>query len=62
MSLDPCRECGKEVSTNAARCPHCGTPAPTREMLQSNRVVAVGGVLLGVAVFAAWLTVCTPVL
>ena len=35
MSLIPCPECGREVSTKAEACPHCGcpihpsTPAPT---------------------------------
>jgi uncharacterized protein DUF2628 len=29
MSLAPCRECGKEVSTEAPGCPHCGVPHPT---------------------------------
>lgn len=26
MALFPCRECGKDVSTEAAACPHCGAP------------------------------------
>ena len=26
MALASCRECGKEVSTEAAACPHCGAP------------------------------------
>jgi hypothetical protein len=30
MGLSPCRECGKQVSTEAVACPHCGTPSPTR--------------------------------
>jgi len=29
MPLKPCRECGREISTNAASCPHCGEPAAT---------------------------------
>lgn len=29
MALQPCRECGQQVSTEAASCPHCGTPNPT---------------------------------
>ncbi len=29
MALAECRECGKEVSTQAASCPHCGAPSPT---------------------------------
>ena len=26
MSLIPCPECGREISTNAEACPHCGNP------------------------------------
>lgn len=29
MALKPCRECGREVSTEALTCPHCGIPRPT---------------------------------
>lgn len=29
MSLVKCRECGKEVSTEAKTCPHCGVSKPT---------------------------------
>lgn len=29
MALKRCRECGKEVSTEAAACPHCGVKDPT---------------------------------
>lgn len=29
MALKPCRECGQQVSTEAATCPNCGTPDPT---------------------------------
>lgn len=28
MSLKPCRECGKEVSRKAEKCPHCGVKWP----------------------------------
>jgi len=28
MALQPCRECGRHVSTKAATCPHCGVPSP----------------------------------
>jgi uncharacterized membrane protein YdbT with pleckstrin-like domain len=31
MALASCRECGREVSTEAATCPQCGVPSPTRE-------------------------------
>ena len=28
MGLAPCRECGRQVSTEAEACPHCGLPNP----------------------------------
>jgi hypothetical protein len=28
MALITCRECGKELSSKATSCPHCGAPAP----------------------------------
>ena len=28
MALQPCRECGAQVSTEAKSCPHCGVPDP----------------------------------
>ena len=28
MALTRCRECGKDVSTDAATCPHCGVADP----------------------------------
>jgi hypothetical protein len=28
--LKPCRECRRDVSDQAWRCPHCGAPYPTR--------------------------------
>lgn len=29
MALKPCRECGRQVSTEALTCPQCGVPNPT---------------------------------
>ncbi len=29
MALATCRECGRDASTEAATCPHCGVPSPT---------------------------------
>ena len=26
MAIVKCRECGKEISTSAGACPHCGNP------------------------------------
>jgi hypothetical protein len=33
MAMKPCRECGREVSTEAKVCPHCGKSAPTGKKL-----------------------------
>ena len=30
MALQPCRECGAQVSTEAVACPNCGIGEPTR--------------------------------
>lgn len=35
MSLEPCRECGRQVSTEASSCPGCGVPEPTRHQSAS---------------------------
>jgi hypothetical protein len=32
MALKPCRECGKEISTEAQACPYCGAPAKAPEL------------------------------
>lgn len=29
MALKPCKECGREISTEAKACPHCGKQNPT---------------------------------
>ena len=34
MPLTRCRECQKEISTEAAQCPHCGVPFPARRKWQ----------------------------
>ncbi len=29
MAMKPCKECGREISTEATTCPHCGKKNPT---------------------------------
>ena len=31
MAMTKCKECGKQVSTEAKTCPHCGAAAPTKK-------------------------------
>ena len=32
MAISTCKECGKQVSTEAKACPHCGAAAPTKKV------------------------------
>lgn len=50
MAMKECRECKKEVSTEAKACPHCGTTNPT----QLKKKTSVGmKVLIGFGIFVA---------
>lgn len=49
MALVKCRECGKEVSTGAKTCPHCGIKAPAPRTTNWPLLIAVS-VLTVVAV------------
>lgn len=55
MALKSCRECKKEVSTEAKTCPHCGATSPTKKpastkdtMIGAVAIIAV--VAIGIAV------------
>jgi len=37
MALMPCSECGKEISSLATACPHCGAPAKHTHVVQGTR-------------------------
>lgn len=41
MAIKPCRECGKEVSTEAQSCPHCGCAQPVKKSISALGWVAV---------------------
>jgi hypothetical protein len=49
MGLQACRECGKQVSTDAPTCPHCGTRRPATRSGMSPLAIGCLG-LLGIAV------------
>ena len=58
MALMACRECGQQVSTKAAACPHCGAPNPASDDRQAepDRAAAENkrkGSLVGFAAFLA---------
>lgn len=53
MALITCHECGKEISSEALTCPHCGAPSKRGEKLQEleekNAVSGkIGRVMLGI--------------
>lgn len=48
MSLITCKDCGKQFSTDAKKCPHCGANAPRRTSLLTKMVAGFIG--LGVVI------------
>jgi DNA-directed RNA polymerase subunit RPC12/RpoP len=42
MALKACRECGKDVSTEAKQCPHCGVSKP----IKTRPTIGCGGAIL----------------
>ena len=50
MALGTCRECGKQVSSEAASCPHCGVsqPVPRKPNVARGRLILLGLVIIGV--------------
>lgn len=42
MAMSRCRECGKEVSTEAQSCPHCGAMDPTGVGLKHSAKTPAG--------------------
>lgn len=38
MALVPCRECGKEISSDANNCPHCGVSKPAKGQVHKESV------------------------
>ena len=53
MAIKTCKDCGKEVSTTAKNCPHCGRPNPSK-----STTLGCGTVLLtfiGLFVFVCFI-------
>lgn len=50
MAIQPCRECGRDVSTEATACPHCGARAAARRTGRYVAVAALAVLLLTAAV------------
>lgn len=53
MALIKCSECGKEISSNARSCPHCGNPTKNRKFDVDKEVSALKKFLIvGIVIFA----------
>jgi len=58
MGLAKCLECGREVSSSASKCPHCGIANPAvgkaaRTAIGAGTALVVGPFVLFALVFAA---------
>ena len=58
MARARCRECGKEVSTEATTCPHCGCPAPAPTAPERAETRTGALVLTGIAAVIIAVTTC----
>ncbi|OIQ78754.1 hypothetical protein GALL_395360 [mine drainage metagenome] len=60
MALTKCRECGKEISTEATSCPHCGAPKPaTAKAATSSAAMGCFSVIVLIAIIAFVVNSCT---
>jgi hypothetical protein len=50
MALRPCKECGREISTEARTCPHCGKKDPTGSHSSRAALGCLSLILIGVFV------------
>jgi hypothetical protein len=53
MALVPCRECGKEVSDAAEKCPYCGISTPSKKRRQVKLGITLIVILLIIGA-SAW--------
>jgi hypothetical protein len=60
MALKPCRECGKEISTDATTCPLCGRAAPTTAPMTREQKWGCGVAALAVFANFVYCAASTP--
>jgi hypothetical protein len=67
MAIMACKECAREVSDKAVRCPYCGVPIAGEEQRKPRRVKSwfFGSLIIGLSAWGAlttlWLTGIVPV-
>ena len=56
MALIKCKECGREISSAATSCPHCGAPVKSKKAGRTSMIYMITfiivGIALGIAAFA----------
>ena len=69
-TLKPCKTCGREVSTNARKCPYCGESNPTippfKDMSTGGKIFTAGAygisgiiaIIIGIIIFIIILMLC----
>jgi hypothetical protein len=48
MALRACRECKQMISTDAAKCPHCGASNPTTQKAVISAITLVIAIIIGI--------------
>jgi hypothetical protein len=46
MAMTDCKECGKQISTQAKACPHCGAEPKDDDTFAKRLVMVIGGLVL----------------
>ena len=59
MAIKKCRECGKDVSTEAKACPHCGAPSPVRQEMSPAASLGCLTVLAAIVATIWWISAST---
>ena len=55
MALRDCRECGKQVASNAVACPHCGYVSSAQRVSTAiDRLGCIGFFILAGAAILLW--------
>jgi predicted amidophosphoribosyltransferase len=55
-TLINCRACGREISSNATSCPHCGEPRPEAQPKPKQTATGLLAAII-IGLLAAWLLI-----
>jgi len=51
MAMIECRECKKQISSQAANCPNCGAPISNRTLIHPKNYILISGVIAVIVLF-----------